>query len=271
MRVIRSRDDRRSVRKGMRDGTLTRILPGVHATEVSPDAICRAIAAADPTAVVLGLGARWLGWRPDLPPSEPLIVASTRRLSSNFLRTVERRVPTEFQQENGMVRFSSPEYTAVDLIPDLGGEVVDDVLRVVGGEGGSQNLRAMWAALDSMPGRRGNRLRRAILRESRDRPWSEAERKVHRLLRDAGITGWQTNVSVRAGGRRHVVDLVFPAERIAVEVDGWEFHQSFTAFTRDRAKTNDLQTAGWVVLRITWAQIEKDLLRWLRPILTARR
>lgn len=56
-----------------------------------------------------------------------------------------------------------------------------------------------------------------------------------------------------------------------VEVDGWEFHQSFEAFTADRAKSNVLQVENWVVLRVTWAQIDKDLLRWLLPILRARR
>ena len=199
------------------------------------------------------------------------MVASGRRLVSDFVQTVERTIPTRFQRTNGIVRFTCAEYTAVDLIPDLGGEVIDDLLRTVGTGRGAQTLRQMWESFEAMPGRRGNRLRRSILTESRDRPWSEAERKVHKLLREAGITGWRTNLAVRAGGRDRIVDLAFPAERVAIEVDGWEFHQSFEAFTGDRAKSNDLQAEGWVVLRVTWAQIDNDLLRWLRPILKLRR
>lgn len=271
MKVYRRSEHPWTVQVGARDGTLRRILPGVHATEAGATALCRVIAKADPEAVVLGLGARWLGWRPDLPPPGRLVVASRRRLVSDLITTVDRRIPPVFQQTDGVVRFTSAEYTVVDLIPELGGEVVDDLLRTVGAGRGAQTLQLMWEAFHAMPGRRGNRLRRSILAESRDRPWSEAERKVHRILREAGVTGWRTNVSIRADGRDHVVDLVFPAERVAVEVDGWEFHQSFEAFTSDRAKSNALQVAGWTVLRITWAQIENDLLRWLRPILKARR
>lgn len=259
-----------AVRAGLRNGTLTRILPGIHGAELDPVTLCRAITRADPDAIVLGLGARWLGWRPDLPPDR-LVVASRRRLRSSHVTTVERTIPLEFVRENELVRFTTPEFTAVDLIPELGAEVVDDVLRAAGERHSGQALELMWGALAAMPGRRGNRYRRMILHDSRDRPWSAAERRVHRLLREAGIGGWRTNHPVQTAGGRYLVDLAFPAARVAVEVDGWQFHRSFEAFTRDRTRSNDLQVAGWIVLRVTWAQIDTDLLTWLRPALRARR
>jgi very-short-patch-repair endonuclease len=40
-----------------------------------------------------------------------------------------------------------------------------------------------------------------------------------------------------------------------VEVDGHRYHGSYRAFQRDRAKTNRLIAAGYVVLRFTWAQL----------------
>lgn len=47
------------------------------------------------------------------------------------------------------------------------------------------------------------------------------------------------------------VDAVWHAARVAVELDGWEFHRHRRAFQRDREKANALTTAGWTVLRFT--------------------
>jgi very-short-patch-repair endonuclease len=38
---------------------------------------------------------------------------------------------------------------------------------------------------------------------------------------------------------------------LAIEVDGWEYHRSRTAFDEDRARANDLVVAGWDVLLFT--------------------
>ena len=55
-------------------------------------------------------------------------------------------------------------------------------------EGGVRIEDGTIASLEAHPGRRGNADRREVLRDSRDRPWSEADRKAHCLLRDAGLT-----------------------------------------------------------------------------------
>ena len=59
------------------------------------------------------------------------------------------------------------------------------------------------------------------------------------------------------------VDAVWPAARLAVELDGWDGHKTRAAFQRDRTRSNDLQAAGWTVLRFT----HDDLVR--RPRETA--
>lgn len=43
--------------------------------------------------------------------------------------------------------------------------------------------------------------------------------------------------------------------KLAIEVDGWEFHSGRSAFERDRWRQNDLVLAGWRVLRFTAAMI----------------
>jgi very-short-patch-repair endonuclease len=69
---------------------------------------------------------------------------------------------------------------------------------------------------------------------------SEAERLAIRLLKDAEITGWQANFPV--GG--YVVDIAFPAQRVAIEIDGWAFHSDHHAFQKDRVRQNRLALQG---------------------------
>ncbi len=45
---------------------------------------------------------------------------------------------------------------------------------------------------------------------------------------------------------------------IAVELDGFEFHGSRSAFTYDRLRQNDLHAAGWIVVRFSYDAIRLD-------------
>ncbi|WP_051215361.1 endonuclease domain-containing protein [Granulicoccus phenolivorans] len=267
MEVLRLTQDRARIRALQRKGGLIRLLPGIYSDELSARALIRATALKDPDAIVLGLGARWLGWREQEPPIR-LTVASRHRFGSDHITAVRRVIPLDFTAE-ATLRFTTPAYTAVDLIPALGGAVVDEVLLHSGEHRAEQALAQMWTALAAMPGRTGNPERRQILRDSRDRPWSEAERMLHQMLRRAGITGWRTNVRVSKAG--WVVDLIFPQHRIAIEFDGWEFHRSHRAFIDDRTKSNDLQTEGWMVIRLAWEHLEDRALPWIRHALALRR
>jgi superfamily II DNA or RNA helicase len=49
--------------------------------------------------------------------------------------------------------------------------------------------------------------------------------------------------------------------RIAVELDGFEFHGNRYAFTYDRLRQNDLHAAGWTVLRFSYDSIRLDTAR----------
>lgn len=53
----------------------------------------------------------------------------------------------------------------------------------------------------------------------------------------------------------HVVDFRWPAQRLVVETDGYEFHRGREAFERDRRISNELRAAGWTVLRFTYRMI----------------
>lgn len=160
-------------------------------------------------------------------------------------------------EANGF-RCTRPELTAVDLIADYGGDFVDLALRQAKGQGRTV-LDRMWQAVAEHSDRRGNKHRRRILQESRDLPWSAAERRVHRILRDAGVTGWKANHAVRVGGEVFCLDVAFPQTKLALEIDGFEYHMSRSAFEIDRERQNLLVCAGWRVLRVTWAMLDNKL------------
>jgi very-short-patch-repair endonuclease len=56
-----------------------------------------------------------------------------------------------------------------------------------------------------------------------------------------------------------VPDLLFVASKLIVEVDGYAFHSSRSAFEVDRTRQNLLVAAGYRVLRITWQRLLNDL------------
>ena len=61
-------------------------------------------------------------------------------------------------------------------------------------------------------------------------------------------------------GRRYRIDIALEAEKIAIEIDGWQYHGKFkSAHETDRERQNHLAVAGWLVLRFTAGQIFKDL------------
>ncbi|GAA4747324.1 type IV toxin-antitoxin system AbiEi family antitoxin domain-containing protein [Gordonia alkaliphila] len=99
---------------------------------------------------------------------------------------------------------------------------------------------------------------------------SAAERVFVGAVQAERLTGWV--LQHRFGRWR--IDVAWPTERIAVEIDGWAFHRSVKEFDRDRAKRNALAAAGWIVLSFTWHQLTYELescMRQLVEVVASRR
>ena len=101
-------------------------------------------------------------------------------------------------------------------------------------------------------GRRGFAEAGRLLVAAADRADSAAERLLVRILREGGVAGW---VLGHPFGPWHI-DLAFPAQRVAVEVDGWAWHVDPERFRADRRKQNALVRAGWDPLRFTWHDLD---------------
>lgn len=103
-------------------------------------------------------------------------------------------------------------------------------------------------------GRHGSAAAGRMLVAAADRADSEAERLLVRLLRAAGIGGWVLGHPF--GPFR--IDLAFPAEKVAVEVDGWAWHVDAERFRADRRKGNALTRGGWDLLRFPWHALDGE-------------
>jgi len=84
---------------------------------------------------------------------------------------------------------------------------------------------------------------------------SYLESMMRALVLAAGLEGFEPQVVIRKGRFRARVDLGHRKARIAVEVEGYEFHGSSADFAADCRRYDELVAAGWLVLRFTYHQI----------------
>jgi very-short-patch-repair endonuclease len=66
------------------------------------------------------------------------------------------------------------------------------------------------------------------------------------------------NVEIEVDGETFEIDALWRSERIAVELDSRQFHDTPLAFERDRRRDRKLTAAGWRPVRITWRQITEE-------------
>jgi len=93
-------------------------------------------------------------------------------------------------------------------------------------------------------------------------PFSPGEQLLAEALeRTADLAGlFVFNRAVTtARGRRFVVDLLWEAGRVVVEVDGYGCHGSRYAFEEDRNRDYELMISGFLVLRLTHDEIVRDV------------
>ncbi|MGW5194119.1 DUF559 domain-containing protein [Kribbella sp. NPDC004138] len=84
------------------------------------------------------------------------------------------------------------------------------------------------------------------------------ESMLRALLLDAGVEGFEPQVLVSHDGFHARVDLGHRVARLALEAEGFEFHGSRRDFAADCYRYDELNTAGWLVLRFTYEQIVGD-------------
>jgi very-short-patch-repair endonuclease len=155
----------------------------------------------------------------------------------------------------GRLLVTSPPRTLLDLAGVLSPR---DLRRAVD-EASARRLAGradLVAALERSPRARGATVLRSLLAADREPALtrSEAEERMLELIRAGRLPTPRVNARVGA----YEVDLLWPPQRLVLEVDGYAFHSSRRAFETDRLRDAHLQAAGFRVLRVTWRQITDE-------------
>ncbi|MGV0642363.1 DUF559 domain-containing protein [Mycolicibacterium sp. XJ879] len=255
---------RYAVDRRVRAGHWRRCSPGVFFADDRPFTDAARIRAAvwgyGPQAVASGIAAAW--WHGLTRYAPPVVDVTVPRASHHphrdGIRMRRRDLNPADIVERDDLRVTALALTVLEAAVRLrGGAVLMDsaLQRHV-------ELRDLWRAHLKNKGRHGSPAARRLLQAASDGARSEAERLFGKLLREGGITGWRTNYPV--GGYK--VDVAFPDEKVAIEVDGWAFHSDAEVFVSDRKRQNAISLRGWKVLRFTWFDLTVNPQRVLAEI-----
>jgi len=171
--------------------------------------------------------------------------------------TILRRIPV-----------TSAERTLVDLsgrMPDSAvAQILDDSLRrrIMR----LDRLRSCVGRLGGSPGRRTSAVQ-ALLAErlpGYDPGDSDLETRALRLIVGNGFPPPVQQFRLRVGGRTILLDLAHPEVKLAMELDGFEYHRTRTAFDDDRARGNLIVTAGWTLVRFTSRTADAEIITSVR-------
>jgi len=159
----------------------------------------------------------------------------------------------------GDLLVTSVARTLVDLGAVLPDFLVERVVERACGRGltTTAELTSLLAVLGKK-GRRGVGVLRRVLN---DRPQtslpyeSEMEERFVSILRDHGLPVPQSQYCVTINGHSYRLDFAYPEAMVAIEIDGFAYHSSHTAFEGDRVRQNELVRVGWRVIRFTTEQL----------------
>jgi predicted transcriptional regulator of viral defense system len=255
---------RHQIDDGVRTGRFERIGEGVYRAAGTPASwyqrLAAAVLAGGPDALTSHRSAAFL-W--DLDGSRPGIVEITvpRHRRPRRRDGVRVHESTDLDLAAATVRQHTAVTGLVRTLIDLAGVVprerlgqaVDDAIR--------RRLTdwdeiAAVRARHARRGRNGTGKMRELLEERYGStiPDSHFGRLVADLLVDYGLPAPEIEYDVHAADGRWLarVDLAYPDDCLAVELDSAKHHLNEQAFEADPARQNKVELEGWTMLRYTW-------------------
>lgn len=193
--------------------------------------------------------------RPAARASIDVTVAARRRAPGIRVHRVERLHPADVTEVDGI-----PVTSVARTLVDLAAVVSPAALRKALEEAERSHrldVRAIESALARTRGRNGRgheRIKRALADLARTGTTVTRSRLEDRFLALLDAHGLP-RPSANAWADSMEVDAAWPQARLVVELDGWDAHKTRDAFQRDRTRSNDLQGAGWTILRFTHADV----------------
>lgn len=206
-----------------------------------------------------------------------VVVAGTRRVRLSRVRVHQSSLlPALDCTVRGGIPVTTLPRTLIDASshqsPRTVGVWIDEAIRAHGLD--LLDLRSCLARL-SGAGRRHLQPIRAALDErtlGHDPGDSELEARARRALVAAGLPApVQQHPVRRSDGRVARIDMAYPPERVAIELDGWDFHGRRSAFDPDRIRRNELTLLGWDVYQFTASMPDELLTNTIRQALSRAR
>ncbi len=191
-------------------------------------------------------------------PTE-LIVPRHRRVARTFRVHESRDLRADDVSRVGCIPVTSPSRTLIDLgavvHPFRLEQALDDSVRrrLVDLEHLASRFRQV-----ARPGRRGVGPLRPLLEERLGvdlAPTNTFEARGERLARSAGLPQPARQHPVDIGDTTIYLDLAWPAVQFALECDGLAHHFAAHQLRWDDRRQNALVLRGWMVLRLTWADV----------------
>ncbi|MBJ8343697.1 type IV toxin-antitoxin system AbiEi family antitoxin domain-containing protein [Antrihabitans sp. YC2-6] len=208
-----------------------------------------AVYAAGEGAVAYGPSAAWWQKLIDRPPHKHWITIPThRRLRrSSNVRLRHRDLHSIDTKTVRSMPVTILPLTVLEAAVELrsGSVMMDRALQK------RTSLRMLEVVHERNSTRSGAAKAAALLAAAGEGGASEAERRFQEILRRAGVTGWEAHYKTRG----FEIDVAFPEQRLAIEVDGWAWHRDADRFAHDLERQNTLVNAGWRVLRFTWHHV----------------
>lgn len=130
--------------------------------------------------------------------------------------------------------------------------VADSALRL-----GAVDRSQLLVAAAELTGPGARRARR-VAAAADGRAESPLESVLRSILIEAGIDGFVPQVVIRDGTFSARIDLGHPGLLIALEADGFAYHSTRTALTRDCRRQVNLTLRGWRLLRFSWEDVMFD-------------
>jgi hypothetical protein len=216
-----------------------------------------AVASHGTAAALWGLSERWPALIDATVPVE-----AGRKINGIRCRRCRYPHPAEISSHLD-VACTTPARTLVDEA----GRLSTPSLRKLVERAAVLKLLDLWeldCALERARGRPGIRSLGAILTDWRDEDDSVPEvrsvfeaRALPRLI-GLGLPRPLVNQPIEADGETLTPDFLWPEQKLVVETDGRETHETGAAFQRDRWRDQHLLAAGYRVSRVTWIQLRDD-------------
>ena len=279
---------RQALRAGLTDAQIalllrrtiwTEIRPNVYAVAGAPasweQAVLASILCAAPDVYAShGTTASLYGFRGFDRPAEIEVVAPLQRKVG--LAGVVGHRSRELFDADLTTRLGIPSVTASRALVDLAGGIssrdlgptLDDLLRrrlcTL------DEVRRCVARLHPGPGRSLRAMHRALGERlaGYDPGDSDLEIRALRAIAKAGLPLPRQQYRLRLRGQKVRIDLAYPYEKVAIEVDSWEFHGARRSkFDADHIRRDDLVVLGWAPFTFTSAMSDAYFVDCVRSLL----